>query len=154
MRARSSLAAALRRQPATCHAKAQPLRGKWAAPIPHNASFRKAGPVAALALRLVVRPRAAPGPAGSRNAPYVWRPCVAAKPVRALRAWCQTGATRVHHTGCCQSVLQGALVRLAGAPRLPPRFAVSRSSATQPQLQNQPRVYKRCKARTRLAPHV
>lgn len=35
----------------------QPLRGKWAAPISHNAAFREVGPVATLKLRLVGRPR-------------------------------------------------------------------------------------------------
>jgi hypothetical protein len=87
-RAPPALAAALRRQSESHHAKAQPLRGKWAAPISHNASFRKVGPFTTrAALRSLARPlrlrlRALRVRGTAR---YVWRPSTSAKPSCAPR---------------------------------------------------------------------
>jgi hypothetical protein len=76
------LAAALRRHPATCHSKAQPLRGESLVPRDCNIRRHSAKPAQSLrsrfawwhdpALRRALRVRV--------TAPYVWRPCVPARP--------------------------------------------------------------------------
>lgn len=66
-----------------------------------------------LALRLVGRSLRALRVDGTRL--MSGAPACLPGPVRARCAWFRPGAARVHHTGCCRSVLQGALV-----PRLPP----------------------------------
>ena len=93
------------------HATAQPLRGKWAAPIPHKAVLCQIAPVATLAHRLVGRPLRALR-VDIRGLMSGAPACLPGQGVR-VRAWFCSGAARAHHTGCSKSGPRHALVRKA-----------------------------------------